>query len=88
MDEPCAKCSALICLSPGTYGASMSRNSARSLMALSERISIDFMREITKVTRNCPSTSEWGEDNVRDNVPLRRHLARRVAHDAKRRSFD
>lgn len=51
-DEPCAKCSALTWRSPGAYGVSMSRNSASNLIALSERMSIDFMREITKVTKN------------------------------------
>ena len=57
-DRPCAKCSALTCRSPATYCVSMSRNSASNLTALSARISMDFMREITKVTKNCHG-SRW-----------------------------
>lgn len=36
----------------------MSRNSASNLTAFSVRISMDFMREITKVTKNCHG-SKW-----------------------------
>lgn len=50
--SPCAKCSALTYRPPSTYGWSISRNSARSLTAESDRISIDFMSEIVNVVRN------------------------------------
>lgn len=51
-DIPWAKCSALTCLPPGVYGASMSRNSAINFTADSERISIDFINDIMSVVRN------------------------------------
>jgi hypothetical protein len=41
----------------------MSRNSASNLTALSERMSMDFRREITKVTRNCPLMSMWTDED-------------------------
>ena len=68
---------------------SMSRNSASSLMALSERMSMDFMREITKVTKNCASALGSTDKMIRGKyAPLHRHLARRAARAAGRQSFD
>lgn len=48
----------------------MSRNSASNLIALSDRISMAFMREITKVTRNYTSTLGWTVKQQRKKTHL------------------
>lgn len=50
---PCAKCSAFARGFALSYSASMSRNSASSLTADSERMSKDFISETVNVVRNC-----------------------------------
>lgn len=61
---PCAKCSALMCLPPSMYGVSMSRNSASSFTADSDRISIDFINEMMNVVRNLKQVKEAQSDGA------------------------